>query len=332
MSQNLPVEARVVEPPESPARRLVDLYLTTITVAETRRAYERNLNRWIDWCEDQQTDPLAARKTHVLLWLAELAPAFAMSSRAQMLSAVSSWYDWMISEDRVTENPTKISKHAKPKVDKHHSNTIGLSPAQARELQQLADADSTSSSAIVAVLLQCALRVNELASANVEDVTMDRGHQVVRIVGKGNRPEWVPLPPAVMERIRAHLAERNETPMEVLPALGPGAREPRPLVRAANGRRITELYVWRLLRRLAKRSAGDLAAVANRLHPHVTRHTAITTALDANVPLRDVQDWARHRSPETTRRYDRSRNNPDRSPGYRISGLLTPETEQRPAD
>jgi integrase/recombinase XerD len=81
-----------------------------------------------------------------------------------------------------------------------------------------------------------------------------------------------------------------------------------PLVATPTGRRVTELYAWRLLRRLGRRSTADLAAVADRLHLHVGRHTAITTALHAGVPLRDVQDWARHRSPDTTRRYDRSRN------------------------
>lgn len=318
-----------MRPSTAAARRLIDLYMDTITSDGTRRAYRRNLNRWVDWCDAQDADPLDARKTHVLLWLAELdRDGYSTATRAQMLSAASSWYEWLLSEGRISQNPTKIDRRKRPKVNKHHSDTIGLSPAQARELQQLADDDSTSSSVIVAVLLQCALRISELGNASIEDLTMDRGHQVLRIVGKGNQPEWVTMPPAVMERIRAHLAERDEAPSEQLPALQPGSHLPRPLVVTPAGRRVTELYAWRLLRRLGHRSTADLAAVANRLHPHVGRHTAITTALDAGVPLRDVQDWARHRSPDTTRRYDRSRNNPDRSPSYRISGLLTPDTDQ----
>jgi integrase len=37
------------------------------------------------------------------------------------------------------------------------------------------------------------------------------------------------------------------------------------------------------------------------------RHTFATTALDAGVPLRDVQDSMGYRDPRTTRLYDRTR-------------------------
>src|SRR4029078_10311315 len=51
-----------------------------------------------------------------------------------------------------------------------------------------------------------------------------------------------------------------------------------------------------------------------RIHPHMLRHTYVTTMLDAGVPLRDVQIAARHADPRTTMRYDRARKNPDRTP------------------
>ncbi len=54
----------------------------------------------------------------------------------------------------------------------------------------------------------------------------------------------------------------------------------------------------------------QLAAVAGvrlpRMHPHMLRHTFVTTMLDAGVDLRDVQIAARHADPRTTMRYDRA--------------------------
>src|SRR5689334_5026545 len=44
-----------------------------------------------------------------------------------------------------------------------------------------------------------------------------------------------------------------------------------------------------------------------RMHPHMLRHTYVTTMLDAGVDLRDVQIAARHVDPRTTMRYDRAR-------------------------
>ncbi|MBQ0897324.1 site-specific integrase [Micromonospora sp. U56] len=39
-----------------------------------------------------------------------------------------------------------------------------------------------------------------------------------------------------------------------------------------------------------------------RVHPHMLRHTFVTTMLDAGVSLRDVQIAARHADPRTTMR------------------------------
>ena len=58
-----------------------------------------------------------------------------------------------------------------------------------------------------------------------------------------------------------------------------------------------------------------------RMHPHMLRHTFVTTMLDAGVSLRNVQIAARHADPGTTMRYDRARKNLDRHPTYVLAGL-----------
>jgi hypothetical protein len=64
------------------------------------------------------------------------------------------------------------------------------------------------------------------------------------------------------------------------------------------------------LRRLAEAAGVPIS----RPHPHMLRHTFVTTMLDAGVDLRDVQTAARHADPRTTMRYDRARKNLDRRP------------------
>jgi hypothetical protein len=51
----------------------------------------------------------------------------------------------------------------------------------------------------------------------------------------------------------------------------------------------------------------------------------LPTSLDAGASLRDLQDAMGHASPRTTRRYDRSRSNLDRSPGYLLAGYISRE-------
>jgi hypothetical protein len=58
------------------------------------------------------------------------------------------------------------------------------------------------------------------------------------------------------------------------------------------------------------------------MHPHMLRHTFVTTMLDAGVDLRDVQIAARHADPRTTMRYDRARKNLDRHPSYILAAYM----------
>jgi len=61
------------------------------------------------------------------------------------------------------------------------------------------------------------------------------------------------------------------------------------------------------------------AGIGKHLTPHGLRHSAITIGLDADVSLRDMQDFARHADPTTTRRYDRARHALNRHATYAIA-------------
>ena len=61
----------------------------------------------------------------------------------------------------------------------------------------------------------------------------------------------------------------------------------------------------RMVKRLVKRAGID-----KRISPHSLRHSFITAALDAGVPLRDVQEATSHADPRTTMRYDRGPTQP----------------------
>ena len=92
-----------------------------------------------------------------------------------------------------------------------------------------------------------------------------------------------------------------------------------PLLATTSGGRMRPSQLWELV--------GWLAAAAeigewDRLSAHSLRHAGITMALDAGVPLRDVQDYARHRDARTTRRYDHSRDSLDRSAAYAVAAYL----------
>jgi integrase/recombinase XerD len=95
-----------------------------------------------------------------------------------------------------------------------------------------------------------------------------------------------------------------------------------PILLNNRGTRMDRHAATRRLRLLAGTAGVQIA----RTHPHMLRHTFVTTMLDAGVDLRDVQIAARHADPRTTMRYDRARKNLDRHPNYILAAYMASGT------
>ena len=132
------------------------------------------------------------------------------------------------------------------------------------------------------------------------------GHRVLRVHGKGDKAALVPLPPAVSRAIDRAIDNRQSGPV----------------LRNRTGTRMDRHCATRRLRSLA----DDAGVTLPRMHPHMLRHTYVTTMLDAGVDLRDVQIAARHADPRTTMRYDRARKYLDRHPNYILAAYLASGT------
>jgi integrase/recombinase XerD len=89
------------------------------------------------------------------------------------------------------------------------------------------------------------------------------------------------------------------------------------VVESYAGTHLTRSGAARIVRRVA-RGAGVEAAIS----PHSLRHTFVTLALEAGVPLHVVQDGAGHADPRTTRRCDRARHSLDAHSTYALTAWL----------
>ena len=158
------------------------------------------------------------------------------------------------------------------------------------------------------------LRVDEACAADVADLGTDSGHRVLRVLRKGARKAGIPLTPATVAALDAYLADRARRG-----GLSDARQLAGPLLATASGGRLRQGHLWELVRRLA-RDAGIQAW--DQLSPHCLRHSAITFALDAGATLRDVQDYAGHKDPRTTRRYDHARDSLDRNAAYAVAAYL----------
>lgn len=303
-------------------RVMAATWLAGYRSVRTRRAYARDLATWLAWLDAHQVDVLAARRVHVDLWTRDLLDAGAAGSTVtRRLSAISSWYRHLGEHDLIAANP--VAAVRRPRVDPDHTNTVGLDRDQARALLAAADTDTAPTrlraAAAIRLLLHQGLRVDELSLANVADLGHDRGHRVLTVRRKGGHRVAVVLPPATTAALDAYLTSRAATTQMATVATVATPAVATPLLATTTGGRLDQAALWRLVRRLT-RAAGIEHWAA--LSPHSLRHTAITLALDAGASLRDVQDFAGHRDPRTTRRYDRSRHSLDRNAAYTLAAYL----------
>ena len=159
--------------------------------------------------------------------------------------------------------------------------------------------------ALVAMLGLLGLRIFEATGSDIADLGEEHGHRVLRVCGKGIRSSWC--------RCRRGRAGPR-----------PGDREPHARAGPAN-RRGARMDRHAATRRLHQLAETDGIRVT-RAHPHMLRHTFVTTMLDAGVDPRDVQIAARHADPRTIMRYDRARQNLDRHPNYVLAAYMASGT------
>ncbi|MCO1593584.1 tyrosine-type recombinase/integrase [Micromonospora sp. RHAY321] len=320
VSSDLPVLARPTPRPALPGGPVdvTEAWLRNRRLSEhTRDAYRRDITGWLTWCAGRDLDPLHATFLHVNEYARALESTLgARSGRpltpatvARRLSALSSWYDFLVKLGALPANP--VAGADRPRVDRDHSATVGLTPEEVDALLSAADADTGPTAvrnrAAIALLADLGLRVGELISLDLTDLGTERGHRSVRFVGKGGKPRRRALTPGTGYAVDAYLAQRAAATGVPVPQLTG------PLLVTASGARLDRHSVFRLVRRLAR--AAGIPAWA-RLSPHSLRHAFATTARSEGVPLEDVQDAMGHADPRTTRRYDRDRHNLDRDPAY----------------
>ncbi|MFC4118092.1 tyrosine-type recombinase/integrase [Nonomuraea zeae] len=269
-------------------------WLLSYDSPNTRASYRREIERWFSFCAETGLDPLQARKSHGNVykrWLELQAgkpiPPKTMNLR---ISAVSSWYDYLYDEDVIDANRFKGTR--RPKVNRQHSETVGLTRAQARDVLHAADHDHgrerQRTAALIRLLMETGIRETEALAAQLTDLGYERGHRTLRIVGKGARPKTRKVPPAAAYAIEVYLTKRAERAGVMVEQLAG------PLFATSTGRRLDRKDVYELVVRVGRQAGID------GLHPHKLRHTFATLAEEAGVSVKKIQEALDHAQSSTT--------------------------------
>jgi site-specific recombinase XerD len=274
--------------------------------ATSRTHAESDLRAYLRWCADHRLDPMAASRPQVELyirWMQEVR-RFKPSTVSRRMSIVAGFYRTAVIDGVLEHSP---AEHVRRPTVPAESPTLGLTHLQLEALLTAArQSPNGYDFALVCLLGLLGLRIFEATGTNIGDLGEEHGHRVLRVVGKGGKTVLIPLPPAVGRALDRAIGERT---------IGP-------ILLNTRAARMDRHAATRRLRHLAEHTWMRMPP----LHPHVLRHTYVTTMLDAGVDLRDVQTAARHADPRTTMRYDRARNHLDRHPNYILAAYMASGT------
>ncbi len=222
----------------------------------------------------------------VVSYLSERAGKVSKRSQARQLSALRSFFDWLILEGERSENPCDMVDS--PKLGRYLPEVLSV-----EEVTKIIEGVDTGGwqgvrdRAILEILYGCGLRVSEVCDLKISNVYTTENF--VRVIGKGNKERLVPMGAAAVDAFQEWISERPEA---AAPAYDDFAFINR------FGKPLSRVSVFNMV----KKAAQD-AGVDKEISPHTFRHSFATHLIENGADLRVVQEMLGHESILTTEIY-----------------------------
>jgi integrase/recombinase XerC len=215
------------------------------------------------------------------------AKGLAPRTLALTLSAWRGCFRWLVKHRGWRANPV-LGVRA-PKAARTLPKALSVEAAQ--RLLEAAPADDpllVQDRAMFELLYSSGLRLAELIALDVGDGRLDLRQGEVTVTGKGSKSRTVPVGEKARQALHAWLSIRAQLAATDEKAMFVGAR----------GRRIAPSVVAGRLAAWARRRG-----LAQRVHPHMLRHSFASHVLQSSQDLRAVQEMLGHSSISTTQIY-----------------------------
>jgi integrase/recombinase XerD len=254
-----------------------------------REAYALDPRQFTTWCRTRSLALFSVRRADIESFARDLeARGRARATVTGRLCTIAGFYRYAVEEEPLEHSPAAHVQ--RPRVD-YESHAVALERNELGALPVAAGLGPPPEHALISPFALNRLQVSEATGADNEHMGLERGYRTVTITRKGGKVVTIPLAPRTARAIDLAIVERTDGPVFL----------------ATDGRRLDRHGAGRIVRKVSRH-----AGIAKTVTSHTLRHAFMTAALDAGVPLRDVQEAAWHADPRTTMRYDRARGSLDR--------------------
>ncbi len=255
----------------------------------TVRNYTTDLLGFFQFLRLKKIDSLKEVDKHVVRdYLSHLMEhGFVKASIARKLSAIRSFYRYLLREEIISTSP--LATTSSPKLDRRLPYFLTIDEmTRLLETPDSATPQGQRNRALLELLYAAGLRVSELVKLNLEQINLET--REIRVMGKGSKERMTLMGEPAARALAAYLEQGR-------PKLS-GEKKTSAVFLNRYGERLTERSVQSILEEYA-----NIAGLDKRVHPHMLRHTFATHLLDGGADLRVVQELLGHASLSTTQIY-----------------------------
>ena len=266
----------------------------------SKRIYHHDAGVFANWMLQLQITPRSLKRDHMRDYHNHLS-TYSSATSQRMWSVAKMVLTEYVDSDRLAKHPGVGIDGFKTEDETTH---VALTERQAEDLVSAVDVSTLKGKrdyVILLLLVRLGLRRFECEALNVSDLSMDQGHHILYIHGKGDKRGIAKVPVEVRREIDTYLDERKKSGLVSDILFTHILKNDMPV-----NERLSAQQINKLVKIYAKK-----AGIEEKLSAHGLRATFITLALDAGVPLHKVQYAARHKKPETTERYHKRKLNLD---------------------
>jgi site-specific recombinase XerD len=134
----------------------------------------------------------------------------ARSTVSRGLSTVAGFYRFAAIDGVIEHSPAEYVR--RPKIDTE-SATLGLDRMKLSAFIAQGAAAGPVDHALACLLGLLGLRVSEACGIDIEDLSADRGHRTVTVLGKRTKLALIPMPPRVARAVDLVAGERTAGPL-----------------------------------------------------------------------------------------------------------------------
>ena len=273
----------------------VSSFLQEIQNKQTRRAYRTDLRRFFQAMELEGSDVVGILSDDVQSFVRSLRDAGeSVSTQRRRLAAVRSFYDWLINEGVVSQNP---ARHPQVEPLRPESGSSARPLLSAQDIEALVHtAGSTSRTglrdqALILTIVFGALRRSEVTALEVDDVRPLGRYWILDLSKDAQGSDYVRIPETVVEAIERMKDAYNITKGALWRSRSNQNR----------GAPMSPDAIYKVVRRVAEQAGLDSVSI-DRL-----RRTGLQLALKGGATLPQVQAHGRFSDPASAARLSEER-------------------------